>query len=142
MPPETEGLAALVSRERFGKFLSVGVVGAVVDLVVNAALVETLSLSPTSAKVFSAEAAIVAMFVMNERWTFAGHGGTDPWDVGRRFLRSNVVRAGGALWALGVLFVLTTYADLWYVAANAAGIGTGVVINYVFESVATWRIHR
>jgi putative flippase GtrA len=143
MPSETsEGLGALASPRRISKFLSVGVAGAVVDLATLTLLVEVGHLHPSVGKVFSAETAIVAMFVLNERWTFASHGGTDPWDVGRRFLRSNVVRAGGALWALGVLHLLTTYAGVWYLAANVVGIGTGFAINYVFESVATWRVHR
>lgn len=137
-----EGLSALVSPARFSKFVSVGAVGAVCDFAVIALLVEVGHLDPTLAKVFSAEAAIVTMFVINEQWTFAEHGAAGVWNLGRRFLRSNVVRAGGALWALAVLHVLTTMAGVWYVAANAVGIGTGLVVNYVFESVATWQVHR
>jgi len=139
---EGDGLAALVAPARFGKFVSVGAVGAVVDFAVITLLVEVGSLDPTLAKVGSAEAAIVAMFVMNERWTFATHGAAGLGNLLRRFAKSNVVRAGGALWALGVLHVLTTYGDVWYLLANGVGIGTGLFINYVFESVATWKVHR
>jgi putative flippase GtrA len=144
MPSESgeTGLRTLVSLERFGKFASVGVVGAACDFAVLAALVVFASMNPTLAKAFSAETAIVAMFVMNEVWTFADHGASGSWNVARRLLRSNVVRAGGALWALGVLHLLTTYADVWYLAANAVGIGTGFAINYLFESLATWKVHQ
>lgn len=137
-----EGLAALVSRARFGKFVSVGAAGAACDFTVLALLVELGVVGPTLGKVVSAEAAIVAMFAINDYWTFAGEGDDGARAVGERFLRSNLVRAGGALWALGVLYVLTTQFGVWYLAANAVGILTGLLINYVFESLATWRVHR
>jgi putative flippase GtrA len=33
-------------------------------------------------------------------------------------------------------------ADFWPTVANGIGIGFGMVLNYVFESVFTWRVHR
>jgi putative flippase GtrA len=31
---------------------------------------------------------------------------------------------------------------VWYLLANAAGIGVGFQANYTFESLVTWRVHR
>lgn len=139
---KADRLRELVSGLRFGQFLSVGALGAICDTLVLAAVVETTGIGPVYAKIASAEAAIVFMFVLNERWTFAGFGSSSVRAIGRRFVTSNVVRAGGALAALVVLLFLTELFGVWYVAANVLGIGAGFVLNYTAESLLTWRVHR
>ncbi|MFB6146420.1 MAG: GtrA family protein [Halobacteriaceae archaeon] len=139
---DTDQLGALVAPERAGKFVSVGVLGAVCDMTVITLLVEGPGLQPWAAKIVSAEAAIVLMFVINERWTFTDHGDDGGRALARRFLTSNLVRAGGAAVAWAVLVVLTSVAGVWYLAANVAGIGTGFVVNYAFESLLTWQVHE
>lgn len=116
-------------------------VGALVDNGVLIALVETGSLTPTPGAVISKECAIVVMFVLNERITFAGYGGRGVGSRGRRFLTSNLVRTGGAAIGIAVLYVLYAWFGVWYVLANVVGIGVGFVANYVMESLATWRVH-
>jgi putative flippase GtrA len=32
--------------------------------------------------------------------------------------------------------------NLWLLVAKGAGIGVGMVVNYVFESLFTWEVHR
>lgn len=132
---------ALVSNIRFGKFLSVGFVGMLVDMSILTLLVEFGSLTPTLAKIGSAEASIMVMFVLNDRWTFNESGNENAKELLRRFARSNVVRWGGAGVALLVLHLLTTTLAVWYLLANAIGIGIGVIFNYVFESLITWKTH-
>lgn len=132
---------ALVSNVRFGKFLSVGFVGMVVDMSLLTVLVEFGSFTPTLAKIGSAEASIIVMFVLNEYWTFNETSSETTRSLIRRFGRSNVVRWGGAGVALLILHFLTTTLDVWYLLANGIGIGIGVIFNYVFESLITWRIH-
>jgi putative flippase GtrA len=83
----------------------------------------------------------MVMFVLNERWTFNDLGDQNESTL-RRFVRSNIVRGTGAAVALTTLYVLTTVFDVWYLLANAIGIGIGVVFNYTFETLITWRIHQ
>lgn len=130
----------LVSK-RLGQFFSVGLVGLICDTLVLVALVELFRLSPVVAKLGSAEAAIVLMFVINDRWTFRGMGEADPFSVLRRLLRSNLVRTGGVLVALTTLYVCHEYLGIWYFVANVIGVGTGFLVNYVFETLVTWRAH-
>jgi putative flippase GtrA len=89
------------------------------------------------------------MFAVNERWTFADEGDPDRWP--RRLLKSNLVRVGGVLVATAVVTALDTYVDvaipvlgfdLWLVFANGAGIAAGLLVNYVAESLFTWRVHQ
>lgn len=144
-------VGALRSRERLGRFASAGLVGAAVDTAVLAALVELTVLGPATAKVLSWEGSIVVVFLVNDRWTFDDYGSRTPRALGRRFLRSNLVRAGGFLVTLAVLAalvygidvsLLVFGRDVWYLAANAIGLGCGFVVNYSLESLFTWRVHR
>jgi putative flippase GtrA len=132
-------LGAMASGLRMGQFVSVGVIGALVDSVVLIGLVEGLSLAPTVAKVGSWEAAVVVIFALNERWTFSEWGQAGLRSLGRRFLTSNVIRVGGFLVTVAVLGVLVDF-GVWYVLANVLGIGAGFVLNYAFETLLTWRV--
>jgi putative flippase GtrA len=135
-------LEHLVSAVRFGQFLSVGVVGMVFDTAVIFLLTDIWSVPPLPAKLASAETAILVMFVLNERWTFARWGQARPTALLRRFLKSNLVRSGGVAVATAVLLALNIWFGVWVVLANVVGIGVGFVVNYVAESLFTWRVHR
>lgn len=135
-------LRALLSTARFGLFVGVGFVGAAVDILVLYLLVETTPLGFRLAKVLSWECSIAVIFVINEWWTFANYGKTGLRALGKRFVRSNAVRFAGFLVTLGVLTGLVRWFDVWYLAANAVGLGVGFFVNYICESLYTWRVHR
>lgn len=138
----TAYVQSLLRGIRAGKFLSVGIGGAVLDTLVLTLVVELTQVPPVYAKIVSAEAAIIAMFLVNDNWTFASEDvGSSTWATLRRFARSNVVRAGGVAVALVVLYVLYDVFGVWYPVANVVGIGMGFVVNYVAESLYTWRVH-
>jgi len=141
-------IRALLSGVRFGQFASVGAVGAVCDNAVLGTLLG-LGVAPEPAKFAGAETAIIVMFLINERWTFAEEGAAGPGPLLRRFLTSNLVRAGGVLVATAVFsqvyrnFDVTLAlfgVDLWFLAANLVGILAGMVVNYVAESLFTWQV--
>ncbi|WP_129114904.1 GtrA family protein [Halegenticoccus tardaugens] len=138
----------LASGVRVGQFASVGAVGAVVDTATVVALTSWLGVYRGSAKLVGAELAIVLMFLLNENWTFASEGGGGLRGLLWRFGKSNLVRAGGVLVAT-VVFVHVSGLDvrlpvggegLWLVAANGVGIAAGTLVNYVAESLFTWRV--
>ena len=135
---------------RFGRFVSVGAVGAVCDNVVLLALA-TAGMTPELAKFIGIETAIAVMFVLNERWTFAGIGRSGLRPALRRLATSNVVRIGGIAVQLVVFSFVYRWlhvdlsalgVDLWLLVASGAGIGCGMIVNYVTESLLTWRIQR
>lgn len=133
---------ALKSRPRFTRFLVVGGIGFMVDQLVLITLVELTDLTLELAKIGSAEAAIVVMFVVNDRWTFSAWGGTELRSQILRLLKSNLVRVGGITVAVVVLSVLVRFAGVPYPIANAIGILCGFFVNYTFETLYTWRIGR
>jgi putative flippase GtrA len=146
-----ERLAPLVSGVRFGQFASVGVVGAVFDNVTLASLRLGFGLPEMVAKAAGIEVAILVMFLVNERWTFAEHGRSGRLPFARRLGKSHLVRSGGVAVQLVVYWVLTQRLavtldlfgrDLWFLAASPIAIGVAMVVNYAFESFFTWRVHR
>ncbi|TYT60589.1 GtrA family protein [Natrialba swarupiae] len=133
---------ALLSATRLTQFAGVGFVGAIVDFVALYALVEWTVLGPVVGKAISWELSIVVIFAINERWTFSEFGSVGPRALGRRFLRSNAVRFAGFLVTLAVLTGLVYGFGVWYLAANAVGVGIGFFVNYTCESLYTWKVHR
>jgi len=134
-------IRSLLRGVRAGQFLSVGIAGAILDTLVLTLVVELTGAAPVLGKVVSAEASIILMFIINDKWTFSGEAAESMTATIKRFLRSNVVRAGGVAVALTVLFVLNSVFGVWYALANILGIGVGFVVNYVAESLFTWRVH-
>jgi putative flippase GtrA len=143
-------MQALASGTRFGKFASVGVVGAAFD-VTTATVLQSLGVFPELAVFVGIEVAVVVMFLLNDNWTFSTEGHGSLAATLRRLLRSNLVRAGGITVQLltfrllyRVFFVDATVLgiDAWFVAAKVTGIGTGLLVNYVAESLFTWRVHE
>ena len=142
-------IEALRSRARFGQFVSVGVVGAVCDTTVLLVLTELFGVLPEIATVVGIETAILVMFAINENWTFAGEGAGGRRSLFSRIARSHGVRAAGSLTQFlvfvavfrGVPVSLSVAGlDAWLVVAKGTGIGVGMLVNYVAESLFTWRV--
>lgn len=149
-PNSPDRLGSLLSGIRFGKFASVGAVGAMVDVGMLLVFTEVVGITPEIATLLSIECSILTMFAINERWTFAEHGAPGFRALGRRLVRSHGVRAVGTAAHLLVFYLLlwnqfltVTGAgiDFWPVVAKGSGIAAGVVFNYTFESLITWKIH-
>jgi len=143
-------LSALNSRLRFGKFVSVGVVGAACDTAVLVFLVEVVGLLEEVAVLIGIETAILIMFLINDNWTFAEEGHRDRRSWFGRIARSHAVRSGGVVTQFltfvviyRLLFVpLTVFGvDAWLLVAKGSGIALGMLVNYVFESLFTWQVH-
>ncbi|WP_380681308.1 GtrA family protein [Salinigranum sp. GCM10025319] len=141
---------SLLSGTRFGKFASVGAVGAAFDVTTSTVLRE-LGVFPELAVFVGIEVAVVVMFLLNDNWTFAEQGAAGVRAALGRLLRSNLVRAGGIVVQLltfrffyRVVALELTVADVdgWFVVSKVAGIGTGMLVNYVAESLVTWRVGR
>lgn len=141
---------ALTSGVRFGQFLSVGVLGAVLDTTVTLTLSSSFGVNADLAKFVGAEAAIILMFLVNEHWTFASEGESGLLPKGRRLVTSNVVRGGGLAVQLVTyhfvrqlpIEILVFGFDLYDVGAIGIAIGAGFIVNYLAESLVTWQVHK
>lgn len=97
------------------------------------AVVEYLQAGIVPGKLLGAEASIIAMFFLNNKFTFSDRPGV----TFRRFLKSNLIRSGGVLIGVVVLKIGTAL-GLWYIFANLIGIAVGFLFNFIMESVYTW----
>jgi len=148
-PDAATGTAALLSGVRIGQFVSVGAVGASLETALVAVLTTAAAAPPLAAKAVGAEASISLMFLLNDRYTFGAEGAVGAVALVRRWARSHLVRVGGLAVAFATLWLLTARTDvtlalagrdLWPTVANLIGIGVGLSLNYVAESVFTWRV--
>ena len=143
-------LTALAAPRRFGKFVSVGVVGAAFDTIVLLTLVEVFGLLEEAAVLVGIETAILVMFTLNEGYTFRD-AGTSGWRAtARRLVRSHAVRAAGsvvqflvfvAVFRLLSVDLILAGIDAWLLVAKGGGVACGMLVNYVFETLFTWRVH-
>lgn len=146
-----EWIDALASGVRLGQFASVGVIGAIFDNLVLTILALGTNLPTIVSKAAGIETAILVMFLVNDRWTFADEGDPGQWSLLGRLGKSHLVRAGGVTVQL-VVFSLLYYGldvriefageNFWFLAASIVAIGVAMVVNYCFECLFTWRIHR
>jgi putative flippase GtrA len=144
-------LQALQSRVRLGKFVSVGVVGAVFDTTVLVVLSQFLGVLEEIAVIAGIEASILVMFAINEHWTYPDSGQQGRIATLRRLVRSHFVRSGGIIVQFTVFVVIYRLLftpvtlfdiDLWLLVAKGAGILFGMSVNYVFETLFTWRVQQ
>lgn len=141
-------LEELASGLRISKFMAVGVVGAVFDTGVLVVLTEVFGVLPEIATVIGIEVAILVMFILNERWTFSEVATRNDSFI-RRIFRSHLVRLSGSFTQFVVFLLIYRVlytavfiyeVDMWLFVAKVGGIGIGMAVNYVFESLFTWKV--
>lgn len=134
MKPYMEKLA---DRKILSYFISIGVLGLVLENVLLFSLVDLLNFDILLSKLIGVEASVAAMFALNDRFTFRPEQNYLP----KRFLKSHIVRSGGIIISIVILQVGVEL-GVWYLLANTIGIGAGFIFNYVMESFYTWnRLH-
>lgn len=147
----SDRMDALKSPERLWQFISVGAVGVVFDLSMLLFLTQVVGVLEEIAVIAGIETAIIVMFFINDRWTFANYGDIGWWSILRRLGRSHAVRAAGFTTQFIVFVIvfrgfstelLVLSFDIWLLVAKGAGIATGFTVNYVFETLYTWRAHH
>lgn len=118
--------------KRILKFLSVGAVGLIVETFVLFIMVEYLDIWLLLSKLIAVEAAIIAVFFLNDSFTFQ-----EFEKNAYALLRTNLVRSGGIIISVSGLY-LGVYGGLHYLLANVLGVAAGSLFNYYFERKFTW----
>jgi dolichol-phosphate mannosyltransferase len=120
---------------RLVKFLVVGGTGVVVNSAALYAFYQLLSLPLIVASALAVTLAIGNNFVLNDRWTFAGHH-RSAWFF--RIARFSLASIGGLMLASLTLWLLVTYLGVQYVIANLVGISLGTASNLTASLMWTW----
>lgn len=124
----------------FGKFLVVGGIGFFINTLVLELMVR-FGFTPTVGSMTGAELAILSNFLLNNAWTFKERKATGSKFV-KKLIQFNTASLGaiviqGITVAVGTyLFGVSLY-RLYYIA----GVGIGLVWNYVMYSRVIWKKH-
>jgi dolichol-phosphate mannosyltransferase len=109
---------------------------------VNTALLWALAsfgLNHIVAAVIAGEISTMGNFVLNDRFTFAGHGASFPY--WRRAMHYNAVALAGTVLSVGMLAALILGCGMYYLLANLAAMAAATLSNYALNSRFTWSLH-
>ncbi len=139
----------------FFKFLVVGTMGFIINTVILVLGVQA-GLSPSASGPLGAELAILSNFLWNNLWTFSDRKLTSWNQIPVKFIQFNVLSFGSVviqyifLKAGEIIFGMTrfkmTVVDLpvirlitWYFIFYCAGVGVGLIWNFVMYSKVIWK---
>jgi len=125
---------------RLFKFSIVGGIGAVINTGLLWLFTEVAGIYYLYSSIVAIEIAILMQFIMNDRWTFKEQKTTQVAQFITRLVKSNIWRSGGLAVNIGVLYLLTEYAGVYYLLSNIVGIFCAFLLNYLLESRFTWGV--
>ena len=122
---------------KYGKFATIGAAGALINTVFLYLLTDVAGIHYMISGALSIEAAIVAMFFLNNHFTFS------PVKKGLRqiidgLIVSNLVRSVGVVAQLGILYLLTDYLDMYYLLSNIIAIFISSILTFIGENRYNW----
>jgi dolichol-phosphate mannosyltransferase len=127
---------------RLIRFSIVGVIGAGINTGLLWLFTDLAGIYYLLSSAIAIEIAILIQFLLNDRWTFKEKKTKGVKQFIVRILKSNLWRSGGLVVNIGVLYLLTEYAGIYYLTSNIFGIFCAFLWNYLFESRLTWGISR
>ena len=120
---------------RFQKFLLIGAFGLLINMGTLYVLTGYVHIYYVLSSFFAIELSLFATFALNERWTWADR---KPGTIVRRFWKYQMVNGIGLVINVGVLFFLTSFFDVHYMASNFFGAGLAALWNFTLNNVFTW----
>lgn len=125
---------------RFLKFCAVGLSGVLVNMGLLWLLTDVAGFYYLFSAIIAIETSIISNFTLNEIWTFKDRRtGTIKSAIGRA-LKFNLVCAVGVGLNMAVLYSLTEFCGLYYLASNLVGIAAATLWNYGLSNFWAW--HR
>jgi len=134
---KTEKNSRIHQLEQYFKFGVIGGIGAVINTIFLYALTEFAGIHYMISGALSIEAAIIAMFFLNNKFTFK------PLKKGFKqiidgIIRSNIIRSVGIAVQLGILYSLTEFAGINYIISNLIGILIAAIFTFYGEKYHNW----
>ncbi len=131
-------LNALVSSlvpTKFVKFLTIGTIGACINLVILYSLTN-LGLHYMVSGFISIETAILFDFFLNRAWTFKEESRSSG--LFKPLIKDHIVRSGGLAINLAFLWVLTEFLRLFYIFSMIIGILIATAWNFLGNAIWVW----
>ncbi len=117
----------------FLKFCLVGAFGFLINSGFLYVFTEYLKIHHTLSDAIALLISMTVQFFISRDWVFEYKEGKSFWSLYWQFL---VSRVSSYLITLGIEFVCTEFLGIWYILANALGVGIGIIIN--FFTSAKW----
>ncbi len=121
----------------FIKYCLVGFFGVIVNMGGYIALTRLLGIPLWFASPIAIESSIISNFLLNNTWTFRNRSTGNHWL--ERMLRFHAVTALAGIFNYSILLSLVHIFGMWDILANLIGIAIGTFINYVANSLWTWK---
>ena len=128
---------------RILKFSAVGFSGLLVNMFLLWFFKEIIGLYYMIASLLSIELSVINNFIWNDLWTWGDRSKSGGWGYFRRLMKYNLSTSVAAV--MGNLIILAVLKERFgwnYLLANLAGIGVGIVINYIINDRWTFRESR
>ena len=124
---------------RLFKFLLVGLSGVGVNMGILWLLTEKAGVFYLASEAVAIEISILTNFLLNNRFTFRDRNLPGKRNIFIRLARFNAVSLTGLGVNLGVLWLLTDVAGIYYLLSNLFGIAAAAAWNYLANTWWTWR---
>lgn len=122
---------------RFLKFCVVGAAGVIVNLT-TLYLLTTSGLFYLASGAVGIEMGLLTNFFLNKAWTFRDRGVEGLKPILNALGRDHLVRSGGALLNILLLWILTDFLGLYYLLSQLIGIGIATSWNFMGNKWWTW----
>ena len=130
---------ARTEATRFVKFCAVGISGVLVNMGLLWLLTDFAGFYYLFSAIFAIEASILSNFTLNEIWTFRDRRVGAKKSILGRALKFNLVCIVGVGLNMAVLYGLTEFFGVYYLASNLAGIAVATLWNYGLSNFWAWR---
>jgi len=124
---------------RFIKFCLVGGTGTLINMGLLWLLTEFAGLPYLISAAIGIETSIISNYTFHTFFTFSDRRSSSMKVFFLRLLKYNLVSAGGLAINIGVLWLLTEVAGLYYLLSNLCGIASATLFRYVISLRWTWR---
>jgi dolichol-phosphate mannosyltransferase len=128
---------SFIRHNRFIKFCLVGLSGAVVNLGLLYILTEFAGFFYLISSIIAIEISIITNFLLNNAWTW-----NDRRKKGAFFSRLgkfNLVSIGSLVINAGILYLLTSFAGIYYIISNMIGIVAAALWNFFVNHYWTFK---
>src|SRR4051794_18733604 len=122
---------------RVGKFVIVGVVGLVVNLVVQAGLTEVVGLNYLISAVLATPVSSTVNFVIADVWVFAGGEGMSRM---RRYLSFVAMSMAALALRAPMMWVLTHYLGVHYTVSNLISLVVLTLVRFGIADAVIWKM--
>lgn len=123
---------------RFVKFCIIGGIGGIINIAILHVLTEFLGVYYLISGAIAIESGLLSNFIFNKVWTFKDREIKGLKAIMRALIRDHIVRSGGILLNIIILWFLTSILGFYYIISQIIGIVVAMIWNFGGNKWFTW----